>query len=89
MQTDPWDKLQAGFYLIPSHMHEAIRLYVLHRVPVGGFLQALLSNDLIGAATRADLENSLALYNWARFLVNHCPTDCFGSPEAYETWIGE
>lgn len=81
------DRLRAGYHLIPEHMREAIALYVLDHVPVGGFLQALLSNDFIGACAHADLENSFALHGWSRFLVNHCPPECFGSPSNYLDWI--
>jgi hypothetical protein len=82
------ERLRAGFHLIPSHMREGIILYVLDGIKGGGFLQALLCNDFIAACSHADLENSFALHGWGRFLVNHCPPDCFGNPENYLEWKG-
>lgn len=81
-------RLRAGFYLIPEHMREAISLYVLDGVPVDGFLQAVLSNDFMQAFAKADSENTYSMHGWARFLYNHVPSACFGSPESYENWKG-
>ena len=44
-------------YGVPSHMHEGIVAYIETGRPVGGFLTALLSNDLMGALGKADLQN--------------------------------
>lgn len=81
-------RLARGWMLIPGHMHESIRLYVLDGLKSGDFLQALLSNDLILAATKADHMNFDSLGNWVRYLVNCCPAACFGGPEEYENWKG-
>ena len=75
-----WDR-------IPSHMHEHIRAYVEERRPIGHFLTALLSNDLKNAALRADDENRAALADWAGFLYEYAPSNCWGSPEIVAAWL--
>lgn len=80
-------ELDAGLYLVPSHMRKAIADYVLYGHHTGGFLAALLSNDLMTAATKADFENLRSLADWARFLHNYTPANCYGSREQYEHWI--
>lgn len=77
----------ANWSLIPPHMEHGLRDYVIHGLPPGGFLTAILSNDFMGAATRADEANLRSLQGWARFLYNYVPRDCKGSPEAVTQWI--
>lgn len=67
-------EMDAGAYLIPHHM-------------LGGFLGALLSNDFMGAAGKADDDNQRALIGWAKFLYNHVPSGSYGSPGAFSKWI--
>lgn len=76
-----------GSYLIPDHMRGGIERYVLHGVPMGHFGTALLSNDFMGAANRADSENLACLGQWAQFLYNYVPNGCKGSPERVSEWI--
>ena len=77
----------ANWTLIPTHMHEGITAYVEDRRPPGGFLRNLLSNDLKGAALRADDENRAALAEWAMFLYHYVPGNCWGSPERVSEWL--
>lgn len=81
------ERLKAGQHLIPSHMTDAIKLYVLHGIPPGSFLTAVLSNDLFEAVGRADDANQQALVGWVLFLYNYVPSGCKGSPEHYREWI--
>ncbi len=62
-------------------MVESLTKYAQEGRPTGGFLRAVLANDLIEAATKADDENALLLLEYARFLYNHMPSDCWGSYE--------
>lgn len=84
--TDPATtkaRLQAGLYLIPSHMHEGVLNYFVHRIPPGGFLRALLEDrPLSEIASRADNTNLHTLGNWTYFLFNYCPAAAWHSPEA-------
>lgn len=83
----PEAEIDRGAHLIPQHMVGAVKRYILHGIPPGGFLTALLSNDFMGAANKADDENSAALMGWARFLYNHVPAGSFGSPARFDAWL--
>lgn len=52
----------------------------------GDFLQAVLRNDLMMAAGRADLRNRRRLFEYVQWLYNEAPGPCWGSPEAVATW---
>mgnify|MGYP001554809049 CR=1 FL=1 len=80
-------ELESGLHLIPAHMHDSVRLYVLHGTPrTGSFLGAILSNDFMGAVGRADDANAADLKGWAQFLYGYVPGGCYGSPEHVAAW---
>ena len=72
---------------VPIHMRAAIQRYLEDGERCGGFLTALLSNDLTEAFARADDINLAAMHAWVRFLWNEAPIDSYGSPENFERWI--
>lgn len=72
---------------IPNHMHEGLRSYIEHHVPPGGFLRAVLENDLKEACGAADEKNQKALYSYILFLYNHAPSACWGSPDKVAEWL--
>jgi len=74
-------------YGIPEHMHFGITAYIVHGIPPGHFLEAVLSNNLREAAARADSENQAALFQWVNWLYNEAPSQCWGSPEKVTKWI--
>ena len=80
-------EIDRGAHLIPGHMIGGIKRYILHGIPPGGFMSALLSNDFFGAANKADEENGEALMGWARFLYNHVPAGSYGSPARFDAWL--
>lgn len=81
------EQMECAYHLIPAHMHQAIRDYVLHGYQPGSFLTALLSNDFMEAAARADEDNARCLKGWAQFFYNYVPNGCYRSPEAVAAWI--
>lgn len=83
------EQMERGYHLIPGHMHQAIRDYVLKGYTPGSFLTALLSNDFMGAAGRADAENAEHLRGWAQFFYNYVPSGCYGSPDAFAAWVSD
>ena len=85
--TDYYDT-RANWSLIPAHMHGAIQRYVMHGVPPGSFLTAVLENNLSEAFAQADDDNARAMRGWVQFLYNFTPGPSQGSPEAVEAWIG-
>lgn len=75
--------------MVPERMRESIRAYVEERRPIGGFLTALLSNNLMNATLRADDENRAALADWVGFLYEYAPANCWGSPEIVAAWLAK
>lgn len=71
---------------VPEHLHEGLIEYIVDGRPVGGFLQAVLENDLLEAFGRADHESAAGLQNLCAFLYNDAPSACFGSPEFVRAW---
>lgn len=81
------EQMEAGFYLIPSHMHGAIKRYILYGIPPGSFLTALLCNDFMNTVGNADDNNRRALLGWAQFLYSYVPSTSYGSPEKVQAYM--
>ncbi len=64
----------------------ALDAYANGRRPVGGFLTAVLSNDLAEACARADEQNLWSLPVIVGYVWNHLPSGCWGSPEKVAAW---
>lgn len=73
---------------LPDYMIDGMVRYIVHGIPPGGFLTAVLSNDLMGALQKGDDVNQHALPAYGRFLHNYAPIGCFGSPERVAEWRG-
>lgn len=76
-----------GLDTIPSHMVDGICDYIIFGVPPGGFLTALLSNDLKESFGRADDMNQRAMRQWVMFMYNEMPSQAQGSPEKVQAWL--
>jgi hypothetical protein len=72
---------------VPEHLHEGLIEYLASRRPVGHFLTAVLSNDLMEAAVRADPLTAPSLVNVVLFLVNYASADCWGSEQKVADWL--
>ena len=72
---------------IPEHTYKALKRYVEDRIPTGGFLYAVLTNDLVGATGRADSENAKKLNGIVGFVYNEIPSGAWGSKEKVEKWL--
>lgn len=70
-----------------GYMSGAVQRYVENRLEPGGFMRALLCNDLRGAVSRADGTNVARIPHWVVWLEENMPRGSWGSPEAYESWI--
>lgn len=75
------------YSILPEHMRDAMQLYIEKGLRPGGFLTALLSNDLMGALKRADEVNSNSFRLYGMFLYNEAPLWCYGSPARVEAWL--
>jgi hypothetical protein len=74
---------------VPAHLHEGLLEYFTARRPTGGFLQAVLENDLRQACVRADDVNRVALATIVLFLHSYCPAPAWGSPAAVAAWLSD
>jgi hypothetical protein len=83
LAADPTDE-----HAIRPDMKKALDEYGRCRKPtVGGFMYALLSNDLQQAARRADPYNKLTLTALVFYVINKLPAECHGSERAVDAWI--
>ena len=78
---------QIDYSLLPGHMQNSMKRYIEYGIEPGGFLYAVLTNDLMGAISKADYINQQSLHLYALFLYNNVPCSCFGSEEAVANWL--
>ena len=74
---------------IPDRMMDGLNRYVADHIEPGGFLRAVLENDFVEAAGRADAENLSNLQAYAAWLYNVAPSGCWGSRDAVQDWLHE
>ncbi len=72
---------------IPAYMHYGVVSYVEDGAPVGDFLEAIISNNLVSSFAAADGDNVLCIRAYADLLYNHFPSGSWGSRDAYKEWI--
>jgi hypothetical protein len=71
--------LNFSTYNVPLHTQAALEDYIEKGIPTGGFLYAVLSNNLVDAVCRADAQNLSCLKDIVQWLYNEAPHDCHGS----------
>ncbi len=72
---------------IPELTRDGLDNYVQHRIPPGGFLRAVLENNLREAFARADKHNRVAMFDIVCYCHWEIPGDCGGSPERVKAWL--
>lgn len=73
--------------MIPIQIKESLDAYVYEHRPTGGFLQAVLENDLFGAVARADFVNRGLIPDIVAYIYTELPSICWGSPKAVKDWL--
>ena len=71
---------------LPEHMRGAARRYVEEGIKPGGFLTAVLCNDLMEAYACADDINTASIRTWVLWLYNDAPSLCYGSIDVVDAW---
>ena len=66
---------------------DAIDRYANERCPVGDFLFAVLSNNLMASFGRADEDNRRDLFEICDYVYNHIPAACHGSRKTVKEWL--
>ncbi len=78
---------QTGLPGLPLAIQAGIDSYRYKHRPVGGFLTAVLENDLCGSLMRADPDSRAALLEIVQHLHNEMPGDAWGSKEKVKAWL--
>ena len=73
-------------YVIRPDIQESLDAWAEKGRPTGGFLEAVLSNDLFGAMRSADMTNRYAIFDICSYIYNELPSICWGSGEKVEAW---
>ena len=81
------DLTQEVYKNIPSYVITALEYYVSDRHSTGGFLNAVLTNDLFRAVGKADNESMKALRGIVTLIHCHVPAICWGSKERVRDWL--
>lgn len=66
---------------------ETLERYVQNKIPTGGFLKAVLENDLVEAFGQADDINKYRIGEIIKYIYNELPSLCWGSPEKVQNWL--
>jgi len=61
--------------------------YIENGVPLGSFLYAVLTNDLITAISKADDVNKLHIPDIVTYLLNYLPSVAYGSEKNVKDWM--
>lgn len=73
--------------VLPENLRESLDRYARYGVPTGGFLRAVLENDLHTAIARADMVSLYALPAIACYVYNCLPATCHGDAEKVQAHI--
>lgn len=76
-------------YGVPDHTQMALEGYVIDGYQPGGFLTAVLANDLFGAIGRADYMNKAALADICGWIYSRAPSDCWGNYEIVKEYLAQ
>jgi hypothetical protein len=74
-------------YAIRDDIKESLDNYATHRYQPGGFLMAVLANDLTDAVARADQDALPTLGGIVKYIYNELPGICWGSRERVTEWL--
>ena len=73
----------------PKRVIESLLRYQDEHCPTGGFLQAVLENNLFEAFMRADDVNREKLFEIVSWTYNNLRSDCYGSKEIVTKWLSK
>ena len=85
MRNEPFRKALLDS-VVPTHLQPGLVRWIEEGVRPGGFLSAVLANDLAKAMVRADELSLVGLPALSRFISTNAPIGSFGSPKALENW---
>ena len=71
----------------PVHLQKGVDRYVNERLETGGFLRAVLENDLTGALNHADPESRECLYEVWDYVNETVPPQAWGGRMEVLNWL--
>jgi hypothetical protein len=80
-----------GEISIPDHTKEALDNYFLKGYEPGGFLTSVLTNNLYGAVTSADIANRHAIWEIVTWLTTDpiIPVRSWGTKDQVSNWLND
>ena len=75
------------YSVIPKGTIKALNRYVNDRQETGGFLYAVLCNDLRNAVSHADNDNIEVIPQIVMYIYNELPSNCWGSEKKVKSWL--
>lgn len=88
LNTEATLKLSLVEFEVPAHLHSGLVRYIITGIPTGDFLRAVLSNDLILTACRADDDLTITeLRALVRWVNSEAPSKCHGNHNKVQDWI--
>ena len=79
-----WDKVPST---VPPLVVKSLKNYVENRVKPGGFLSAVLANNLKAAIMSADPQSLAGLKSLVMFIYDYIPGNCHGSYQDMNRWL--
>lgn len=76
-------------YELPEQSKESLYNYFVHGLEPGGFMTAVLTNDLYSAVGRADFVNIDIIPEYAQWLVNRAPRGSYGDGDTVQGWLSK
>lgn len=76
---------QIGDWQIPARLAGGLARYILGRVRIGGFLRAILENDLFEAVVCGDEVSLAYIPNLVWIIYNYAPAGCRG--DHVDEWL--
>jgi hypothetical protein len=73
--------------MMPPAILQGLKHYRDHRLAPGGFLRAVLQNDLEGAVGRGDVNSLAALQEIVMWMRWDLPASAWGSPAKVRAWL--
>ena len=77
------------YYKIKQSTIQTINDYVELGYEPGGFVTAVLANDLKEAFGRADIQNRETMFQIVSYVYNEIPNMCQGSYEIVKNWLAK
>ncbi|GAG54001.1 unnamed protein product [marine sediment metagenome] len=75
-----------NYTLLPEHIKGGAQRWIENGITPGGFLVAVICNDLKESFGRADDINIHRMFDIVKFFYNEAPGSCWGSKERMIAW---